>query len=380
MKAALRALATIGALAGAPAHASDGARPFELIRQMQDMQDGVSTGVELRQDASDDVLARFVSAVRSGQVDWADGRNRAALMFYLLTGGEADLVRPALELAPKDVSDRKALEQAFQYADAAHSGAEAALDVIDPRDVSPEVAGAVALAQARFVMERDRPAARDKLRAARILAPGGLIEEMSLRQEMRLLDSVSELADLQGLVERYFVVFSKSVYAPRFLKDFESLGERIWKEQAPDKRAAMLNALGLLPDEARMRIGLRLARAALVHGDRTNALSTINATCGPPRSGSSSDERCALYRVLAVIYDDAAVPAAMSQSPSLHLETVDRLLRHCARMLMEDGDASGAGAPHERDTSSERGDEQSAATQGALAQIEDAERLLASRQ
>lgn len=370
MRAAVSILAATIVLSASSARSSDSVQPFETMRALQDMQDGISVGIDFLQAASEERLARFVSAVQSGAVDWTDRRNRAALLFYLVTGGDPHPVKPALEFVPKDTPDRKAIEQAFASAEAAQGDADASLNSIDPRDTSPEVAGAIALAQGRSLARRDRLAAIVKLRDARLLAPGGLIEEMSLRQEMLLLRSASEIGNLESLVARYLAVFARSVHARRFLADFVEIGERVWKAKGNENRGAVLNALAAMPDDPRMQAGLRLVRSLLVLGDRRGALTLIDASCGAPQEAA----RCAFYRDLASVYD--SVETRKATPPTARFETIDRLLRQCADALLnsESGDSVGAAG---NDIAAGSVDAGSGVIERSRAQIEEAERVLA---
>ncbi|MFT4095947.1 MAG: hypothetical protein QM651_02420 [Rhodoblastus sp.] len=356
------------------ARPAEGIQPFGMMRALQDMQEGVSVGIDLQQAATEASLNRFVLAISSGAGDWTDRRNRAALLFYLVTGGDPNPVKPALALLPKDTPDRKVIERAFASAEAAQGDGNASLNSIDPRDASPEVAGAVALAQGVSLGRQDRLAAAARLRDARLLAPGGLIEEMSLRQEIRLLRGVSDIRNLESLVARYFSLFARSIHSRRVLSDFVEIGEKTWKERERENREVVVNALAAMPDNPRHEAGIRLARSLFVLGDRKGALGLIEASCGDLNERAKDGARCAFYRSLATVYDSIERRDALQSTA--HLETVDRLIGHCAGVLLDSERGAAVGVAGS-DIPAIGGESGSGVAERSQALIDEAERLIA---
>ena len=83
------------------------------------------------------------------------------------------------------------------------------------------------------MMEHDRRIASEKLLAARILAPGGLIEEAALRRELFILDNETDPNAIRRIVGRYFSRFGRSAHVENFVERLETLTEQGWISRPP---------------------------------------------------------------------------------------------------------------------------------------------------
>ena len=67
--------------------------------------------------------------------------------------------------------------------------------------------------------KRDAKAAVELLDWARLLAPGGLVEEAALRREIALLAEAKDVGRAAMLTRQYATRFAASLYAADFFRD-----------------------------------------------------------------------------------------------------------------------------------------------------------------
>ena len=318
--------------------------PYVLYRQVQDDSDKAAYGASAIDGESENVVERFIASVNSARVDWSDDRNKNSLVMFLLTGGDARTVSSAVADASKDEKGSSLIEKSLAFATSDRHAKPEEFAAIDPKLVSPEIAGAVAFAEARQLVGYDRSRAVEKLTVATILAPGGLIEEAALRQQLFLLDKKTEIERVERIAYRYLGRFPKSRYAENFLQRFRRLVEDIWADREGATRLDLIEMVDGLPPEVRSDIIMRMARSSLVRGDHDGAQIAVRTICDKTPGSAQPRVRCRLYRWLASGVDgsetEAGAPAVDADSVGLSDE--DRLLKACADSLRASGVESGS--------------------------------------
>jgi len=317
--------------------------PYVLYRQVQDESDKAAYGASAIDGESENVVERFIASVNSAQVDWSDHRNKNAIVMFLLTGGEARTISGAIADARMDERGSSLIEKSLAFATSDRHAKPEEFAAIDPKLVSPEIAGAVAFAEARQLAGYDRSRAVEKLTVAAILAPGGLIEEAALRQQLFLLDKKTEIERVERIAYRYLGRFPKSRYAENFLQGFRRLVEDIWADREGASRLDLIEMVDGLPPEIRSDIIMRIARSSLLRGDHDGARISVRTICDKAPSSAQPRARCRLYRWLALGIDgsetEAGAPAVDADSVGLSDE--DRLLKACADSLRASAVESG---------------------------------------
>ena len=95
------------------------------------------------------------------------------------------------------------------------------LGAFDPKSLELTLGGQVAFVQSMLLTTLDPDKAVGLLDLARLLSPGGLVEEAALRREVVLLGEIARDADkFMALAIEYMNRFPKSPYADNFLKTF----------------------------------------------------------------------------------------------------------------------------------------------------------------
>lgn len=310
--------------------------PYVAYRQLQDERDKAAFGAVAIDGELAKVVERFIASVNSAEVDWSDHRNANALVMFLLTGGEARQVSAAIAAASKNGTDSSLINKSLAFATNDRRAKPEEFVAIDPKIVSPEVAGAVAFAEARLLAGYDRFRAVEKLIAAAILAPGGLIEEAALRQQLFLLDKKADVVRVERIASRYLGRFPKSRYVENFLQRFRKLIEDMWIERQGGTRSDLIEMVDGLPPEFRSDTLMRMARSSLLRGDHEGARISIGTVCDEKRGSARHQARCQLYRWLATGFgrseteDDAS---AIAEANAVDLSDEDLLLQACARLL-----------------------------------------------
>ena len=323
--------------AGAGTDAAEQRPVYQLMRDLQDIQDRSAFGKEEIGDRLANAAARFAETDKSEQMAWNDERSRNAVAYFLLTGGDVRGVKWPVVAATKDRPEANLLRKALEYSVADKGNARDALDTLDPREAPAELAGALALAQARLMAKSDRVRAKEKLVAAQILSPGGLIEEAALRQQLFLLDGAADVSRVARIVHRYLGRFAGSYYAENFLQRLERLAEDMWIGTGSADQREFMGVIDSLPASARARLAMRIARSSLLRGDQPGALIATDTTC----KGQAEDEailrRCGLYREIASVYGGAETERGTGFAFS-HWDGAadeDRLLRACAILVRD---------------------------------------------
>ena len=345
MRLVLGSLHVLAYLVCGPAIAVE-AQPYEIIRELQDMQDGLSSGVPMSDAASEKAVSRFTATANLPSVNWGDRRNRSSLIFYLLTGGFAGDVKPALANIPESAGDRKLLAAAFAYAEThqkSHRPDDAVVGIpID--DAPPEIAPVLALTQAQFLQDTDKSKSLEKLRLAQILAPGGFIEDMSLRMELQLFDAASDTSRLQSIATRYLSRFASSAFAAMFEQRLDQLLGESWRVKDESRRGAFAELIEAMPEGLRVQLGLSLVRSALMQGEVDGLKRVIGAACFGTRDDEiASGARCKLYGHL-LTAETINGFGREGEDPGAQLSVEDRMMYACALALADLGEGDSGAA------------------------------------
>ena len=321
-----------GALAGESSTAR--CEPLALLRKLQDIAEARASGVEGPSiGRREEIVSLLRSSAQNGDEGWKAPRKFGVIVSLSLVGVEPWLAHQANSVMPPGGVDQPLAQYALAYAKGQAPPDASQFEKIDVRALPPEVAGAVAFAQARLLVEHDRALASERFRAARILAPGGLIEEAALREELFMLDGRAAPQILERIAARYFSRFHQSVNSENFVRRLESLFEEIWSFRDQEARNALMPILEGLPIAARRPIAMRVVRWSLLHGDSAGARRVLGAACASREENEGSDERCDLYRQIGGMFDAPHGGKSALQGQRVQLNDEDRLLLECATLV-----------------------------------------------
>ena len=302
------AIAALAAMSVAAAAGSGGGidpAPFEVVRRLQQLQDGIAEGDAIAQAAHAKAIEHTARLfVRAPLATWSDPRNARALVVYLFSGGSgpaiAEVVAPSALAQPY----RALYMGALAYSLGDDETARSVLMPIDAKTLSTGVGGHLALVQATLCSDQDRAKAFALLDLARLLEPGTLIEEAALRKEMSLIGATGDLDKFGLLARRYLGAFGHSVYADNFRQLVAATAMKISTSDSDEAGLRLTRLAGTLDKADQRRLYLAIARAAVVAGHFKMA-ALAAAAAGERSDPAGTDEaRAMTYLGAATIVGD----------------------------------------------------------------------------
>jgi chemotaxis protein MotC len=309
---------------GTPAWAtSRSPMPFDIIRTVQFLQDQIARGNGRAIQVQAMLLRRFGPTLAEADPEvWKDGRNVRAAVLFVLSGGPPDILRRLMARGVVDPAQENLFKGALAYVENDLAGAERILAALDFAGMEPGLEAHLNLVLGQLKqLEKPKEAIRH-LDRARLLAPGGLIEESALRMEVLLVDDLGEHDAADRLARQYFDRYSASSYSQNFEARFAAVFAQRGKTDAPAVIAAMQDVTARLPDANKRAIFLTVGRRALVEGNLDFAKGTVAAVLATADIPEPERQRANLYSVAATI------GSAPSNEIAAGLAAIDRTQLH----------------------------------------------------
>ncbi len=291
------ALVLAAFLSGAHAEAEDGPATISgMTEELQQIQTRVAQGDKTAYAAQLDRLKAIGKAIATASPEtWRKKREADALVVYVLSGGSLAEVTPLIKGDGLLESERALVRGAVAYITSHEVDAERLLGAIDPVGLDARLAGQIAFARSVLETKRDPKAAAGLLDWARVLAPGGLVEEAALRREILMLANTPDARRAARLTREYAIRFGASLYAPDFFRELaRHLGEGAFAKDPAVCRLFSTATVGL-PVGLRLDFSLTLARAAIVNGEFEAAAVAARDAIGEASAGSRDETRAQLY-------------------------------------------------------------------------------------
>ena len=282
------ALAFAAALSAAPAGAgAESAKISDMADELQRIQVRVARGDKFAYSAQLAQIKAIGAAIAAAKpATWTDKREADSLVVYILSGG---LLADVAQLVKNDAiveSERVLVRCALAYITNHETDALGALSKLPLDTLDFRLAGRVAFARSVLETRRDPKAVALLLEWARLLAPGGLVEEAALRREAALLPETREVSRVATLTRQYATRFPTSLYAAEFFRDLARLIGQVGLADGPANYQLLSSAAATLPANSRRDFLLTMAKAAIVNR-RLNAASAAAAEAlrgAPPNS------------------------------------------------------------------------------------------------
>lgn len=295
MAALFVALPLTAALAATPNPAPPAGEPFELVRSLQAVQDGIANG-DAAAHGGHLVLIRQVGEkfLAADPGVWSNPQNGLAVVVYLLGGGAPQIVRKL----PRDRLnvDERLFNGALAYVEGRQDEARELLKDIKPRTMPVSISGQIALVQGALLAGSDPSLAIERLDDARLLLPGTLVEEAALRREVLLVGQAEDFDKFEFLTLAYIRRYRNSVYAGDFWLRLSLALSR--SSLALDERrfARIAGMLEQIDRASRLNLYLVIARTALIRG-RIAVLRLASEQALPlSADGSTERERAHFFR------------------------------------------------------------------------------------
>ena len=279
----------------------------EMTDELQQIQTRIAHGDNAAYAAQITQLKAIGAAIaRAGPETWRNKRQADSLVVYVLSGGSLAEVAPVIRSDAFLESERALARGAIAYITSHEADALKLLGAIDPDGLDARVAGQVAFARSVLETRRDPKAAVSLLDWARLLSPGGLVEEAALRREIVLLAEAQDAPEAARLAREYATRFGASLYAPNFFRDLARLIARSGIAKEPADYQLFSRAASALAAGDRLEFLLTLARTAIVNGrfDAASAAAADALRAAP--ANSPEQARARLYQNAARIFLDGS--------------------------------------------------------------------------
>ena len=317
------------------AYAGDLERPpYIAIRVLEALQDRITAGDSVAAAAHAKAIARTALAfAKANPAVWKDIRNARALVLYLFSGGNATVIADAVRRESVAKEQQVLFDGALAYGLGHDDEARDKLIPIDPRSLPTALGGHLALVQATLLAGSDKPKAIELLDLARLLEPGTLVEEASLRKELMLLGTDdASLTKFALLARRYAGTFRQSLYADNFRSLITQAALQAAAGDSTDAGIRLVKIVGNLEPAERKRIYLSIARRALIDGHLRIAAFASDEAGRLLHKGDRDEARATLYFGAATIvgpqYDQGL--RALKATSATDLDESDQALRQSA--------------------------------------------------
>lgn len=299
-RSAVGLLLSLPLMAGAAlaAPASSTGEPYQLVRSLQAVQDGIARGDAAAHGRHPALIRQVGEQFLSADPDvWSNPQNSQAVVVYLLSGGAPQLVR-RLPRERLNV-DERLFNGALAYVEGRQDDARDILKDVKPRAVPSSMSGHVALVLGALLANSDAPAAIERLDEARLLLPGTLVEEAALRREILLVGQAEDFDKFEFLTHVYVRHYGNSVYSGDFWQRFSSALTRS-SLALDERRFSQLSVMLEQLDRAtRLKLYLGIARTALIRGRLAVVKLAGDQALGLGADGSADSERAHLFRAAA---------------------------------------------------------------------------------
>jgi chemotaxis protein MotC len=294
------------ALLGSPAFGEDADGLVQSSRQLQRahvaMAQGDSGAIAAQRRILMDMATRI--AANSGK-NVADVKQDRAVVSYLLSGGPPEPVVALLSNNRLPENEDRLVRGALAYVLGRRDAAAQLLANIDPKTLDPSIAGEIAFAQSVVENESDKQKSLQSLDEARLLSPGGLVEEAALRREVVVAAKLRDFARFYLLSRQYLERFQSSIYAPEFMKKLEFWIVAYDLVRDKDSLDRLAPVLRWYPPTEATRIRLSIARAATLNGRLELADVAAERVLASTSATEAMKVRARLYQGAAKTLSDA---------------------------------------------------------------------------
>jgi chemotaxis protein MotC len=298
------AFAFLGVLTAGVAKADDGdISPVQLLNDLQNLQVRIAQGDAAAFAAQPATLHDMAVAFGAAKPEtWKTEANLHAAVAFVLSGGSPHVIAPLLDIEGLSKQDDALLRGALAYLVGRSEDAERLLGGLDARTLDLRLAGQIAFVQSVLITAKDKKKATELLDQARLLAPGGLVEEAALRREIFLVGDLKDSERFVRLSRQYIDRFPKSMYAEGFLKSLPPIIARYRLAEDLIDFQKFESLAESLSSATRRGLFLAVARAALVDGkvQTSDVAARLALLLVPP--DSSDEARGKLYGAAARMF------------------------------------------------------------------------------
>ena len=280
-------------------------QPFEIVRSIQAIQDQIVRGNESARGKLPKLIEQMAERLlASGRDVWRQPKNARAAVLYTLSGGQARVIRKAIETGLPPQPELELMRGALAYVEEREAEAKKVFSTIDPKTVAPAIAGHVAMIKAALAAKENPQEAIRLLDLARILSPGTLVEETALRRELVLADEIADIDKFAFLSSEYIWRFPHSAYFESFRQRFVASALHFGLTINPSQFAALEELVGQIDSVGQLALYLQIARKSIIDGKPGAALFAARKAGALAADASAARARATLYESAALILTD----------------------------------------------------------------------------
>jgi chemotaxis protein MotC len=280
-------------------------QPYQLVRTLQSLQNQAAQGNKAAHAAQRGLLREIEAPLASADpAAWSDPRNTRAAVLYVLSGGQPGVLNEVLRQGEPVGLPQGLAQGALAYVMGDSDKARALLMPLDPSSLADALGGQLALVQANLIARTDQKRALKLLDQARLLAPGSLVEEASLRRAIFIAGEISDLDRLEKATSQYLRRFDSSVYAVSFRQSFAAALVRFDVGRDPAKFPQLVATMRAFDEGQQRAVFLIVARDALIRGRFEQARRAAEEAAKLVGGDQEAGARAALYAAAARIAAD----------------------------------------------------------------------------
>lgn len=280
-------------------------QPYVLVRALRSVQDKVAVGDATAHEEQRRMLQELGGRLRRLPTQvWDDVRNVRAAVFFVLSGGDPALLKVVIGQTKTPYVERRLLRGALAYGEGRKRDALGLLHPVDVRKLDPVLGGMVALIQGTLISRANPKEAIQRFDEARLLAPGTLIEESALRQEILLVAREGDLDRFDLLTGQYSRRFPRSLFAQNFRRQFFAGVARQHFKRATEWISRTETELMKVPAAERVGLYLAIAQEATKGGNIDIAKFAAGKARELSHAGSRQMARAMLYEGAARVTTD----------------------------------------------------------------------------
>jgi chemotaxis protein MotC len=280
---------------------------LHLVERLGAVQDRIIRGDRGALADQSRLLNDISRAVRDfDQDDWKDYANVRTSFLYVLSGGDAHVLKPLATAGTLNYGDQQLANGIMSFAEGQPKKARELFENIDPRSLDVSLVGPFALARASLYIEDDSTRAIALLDDARLACPHTAIEEAAARREIPLLVNTDNTDRAMMLTTSYVREFGRSIYAWKFYRQFS---EAVAKRPEMDSIATVDRIAGSINDsdlQPASELFAYLAGEALLQGRLELAKAAAKKVLATENASPSSQIKARLYLAAAEAPSDAA--------------------------------------------------------------------------
>ncbi len=253
----------------------DSKQPFVRVRQLRRIQDQVAKGSIAAYDQQKSMMRDLGEEFRALPPEvWDDTRNVRAAVYYVLTGGDPRVLFAMLERETPIYVPRRLIRGALPMARGVPSMRRPRSTRSIPTCFAPELQGLVALIRGTLLAKNEPKKAIEFFDKARLFAPGTLVEESALRQQILLEASAGNMERFDFLSSAYARRFPRSLFSRNFRRQlFAGIAKQVFKGE--DQWIARTQTeMQRLPPGERAGLYLSIAEEATKGGGTSKSRSS----------------------------------------------------------------------------------------------------------